>query len=433
MVEFCDRIGIMYAGNWWRWRRPSDPDRALHPYTRGLGNSPPCSGPRPCWRGSPGSHSICWRCRWAAASRHAAPRCTSAAARGIPGWPRSGPANKLPVTFMRQQRNNRIFRSIWTRPLAVGMSVMQIAQTDAPIIEVQHLYKDFAVNSNAIKSGKMRALSDITFNLHRGRAWRWWGIRLPARAPSPRSSPRCTSSPTAASSTVAAIWRSSTGHRPAGLSPERADGVAGSVRFIESDHHLPPSPAPAAAQQKVSDKRDLPDMVYGLLEKGGADPAKSDRGQVPAPALRRPAPAVNIARNLAVEAEVVLADEPTSMLDVSIRIGILNLMEQMKNELGVSMLYITHDIATARYVAEDLAVMYVGHMVEWGRWTDPAPPQHPTQLLISAVPDPEKSIHAELEGGRRGDPALDPGIPWLSLCRALPSGHAPAARRACRR
>ena len=62
---------------------------------------------------------------------------------------------------------------------------------------------------------------------------------------------------------------------------------------------------------------------------------------------------------------MVLADEPTSMLDVSIRIGILNLMEQMKNELGVSMLYITHDIATARYVAEDLAVMYVGHMVEW--------------------------------------------------------------------
>ena len=47
---------------------------------------------------------------------------------------------------------------------------MQIAQTDAPIIEVQHLYKDFPVNSNAIKSGKMRALSDITFNLHRGRA-----------------------------------------------------------------------------------------------------------------------------------------------------------------------------------------------------------------------------------------------------------------------
>lgn len=72
---------------------------------------------------------------------------------------------------------------------------MQIAQTDAPIIEVQHLYKDFPVNSNAIKSSKMRALSDITFNLHRGRALRWWGSQAPARAPSPR----CTSSPAAAS------------------------------------------------------------------------------------------------------------------------------------------------------------------------------------------------------------------------------------------
>ena len=131
---------------------------------------------------------------------------------------------------------------------------------------------------------------------------------------------------------------------------------------------------------------------------------------------------VNIARNLAVEAEVVLADEPTSMLDVSIRIGILNLMEQMKNELGVSMLYITHDIATARYVAEDLAVMYVGHMVEWGEVDEILHhPQHPyTQLLISAVPDPEKSIHAELEGGRKGEiPLWTPesrGCPFAGRC-----------------
>ena len=119
---------------------------------------------------------------------------------------------------------------------------------------------------------------------------------------------------------------------------------------------------------------------------------------------------------------MVLADEPTSMLDVSIRIGILNLMEQMKNELGVSMLYITHDIATARYVAEDLAVMYVGHMVEWGEVDEILHhPQHPyTQLLISAVPDPEKSIHAELEGGRKGEiPLWTPesrGCPFAGRC-----------------
>ena len=101
------------------------------------------------------------------------------------------------------------------------------------------------------------------------------------------------------------------------------------------------------------------------------------------------------------EAEVVLADEPTSMLDVSIRIGILNLMEQMKNELGVSMLYITHDIATARYVAEDLAVMYVGQHGGVGRGgRDPAPPPaplHPVAHLGGAGPREE---HPRRAGGR---------------------------------
>ncbi|MFA0072068.1 ATP-binding cassette domain-containing protein, partial [Vibrio breoganii] len=69
---------------------------------------------------------------------------------------------------------------------------------------------------------------------------------------------------------------------------------------------------------------------------------------------------VNLARALAVGAEVILADEPTSMLDVSIRLGVLNLMQKMKNELGIGFLYITHDLATAHYIAEETAVMYKG-------------------------------------------------------------------------
>jgi len=62
---------------------------------------------------------------------------------------------------------------------------------------------------------------------------------------------------------------------------------------------------------------------------------------------------VNLARALAVGAEVILADEPTSMLDVSIRLGVLNLMQKMKKELGIGFLYITHDLATAHYIAEE--------------------------------------------------------------------------------
>ncbi|CAH7045803.1 Oligopeptide transport ATP-binding protein OppF [Vibrio chagasii] len=100
---------------------------------------------------------------------------------------------------------------------------------------------------------------------------------------------------------------------------------------------------------------------------------------------------VNLARALAVGAEVILADEPTSMLDVSIRLGVLNLMQRMKQELGIGFLYITHDLATAHYIAEETAVMYKGQIVEWGSTQSILTnPQHPyTKLLISAVPDPD--------------------------------------------
>jgi len=86
------------------------------------------------------------------------------------------------------------------------------------------------------------------------------------------------------------------------------------------------------------------------------------------------------------------------MLDVSIRAGVLNLMEEMKFEKQMSLLYITHDIATARYIAEDLAVMYVGHMVEWGDTEEIIhDPQHPyTQLLVSAVPSDNHFVRCYL-------------------------------------
>jgi peptide/nickel transport system ATP-binding protein len=100
---------------------------------------------------------------------------------------------------------------------------------------------------------------------------------------------------------------------------------------------------------------------------------------------------INIARTLAMGAQVIVADEPTSMLDVSVRLGVLNLLNDMKRDLGVALLYITHDLATARYVAEDILVMYAGQIVEWGDVHRVlSSPQHPyTRLLLSAVPNPE--------------------------------------------
>ena len=121
---------------------------------------------------------------------------------------------------------------------------------------------------------------------------------------------------------------------------------------------------------------------------------------------------VAIARALAVEPAIVLADEPTSMLDVSIRIGILNLMLKLKDERGLSFLYVTHDLASARYVADDILVMYAGQIVERGPVEQVLEaPLHPyTRLLLAAVPDPAKKLHTERIEVRKGhaSAAIDP-------------------------
>jgi peptide/nickel transport system ATP-binding protein len=117
---------------------------------------------------------------------------------------------------------------------------------------------------------------------------------------------------------------------------------------------------------------------------------------------------VGFAQALAMRPRLILADEPVSMLDVSIRIGLLNLMKQLRDEQGVSILYITHDIASARYVADRLIVLYAGRIAESGPVEDVlAAPRHPyTQLLLSAVPDP----NADLAEGGTADPGEPPKV-----------------------
>ncbi|HEV2237788.1 MAG TPA: ABC transporter ATP-binding protein, partial [Ktedonobacterales bacterium] len=102
---------------------------------------------------------------------------------------------------------------------------------------------------------------------------------------------------------------------------------------------------------------------------------------------------VGFAQALAMRPKLILADEPVSMLDVSIRLGVLNLLLRLKEEERLALLYITHDIASARYFAEETLVMYAGQVVEGGP-TEAVIQQrkHPyTQLLIAAAPDPDRA------------------------------------------
>jgi peptide/nickel transport system ATP-binding protein len=103
---------------------------------------------------------------------------------------------------------------------------------------------------------------------------------------------------------------------------------------------------------------------------------------------------VSIARALCVQPKVLLADEPISMLDVSVRLGVLNLLRGLCDDERLAILYITHDIASARYLAEEIIVMYAGQVVERSRGTVLVDsPTHPyTQLLIASVPDPSNPL-----------------------------------------
>jgi peptide/nickel transport system ATP-binding protein len=99
---------------------------------------------------------------------------------------------------------------------------------------------------------------------------------------------------------------------------------------------------------------------------------------------------IAVARALAVQPELMICDEPTSALDVSVQAQILNLLKNLQEELGVAYLFITHNFAVVEYLAHDVAVMYLGRIVERGRAEDVLnSPRHPyTQALLSAVPAP---------------------------------------------
>jgi peptide/nickel transport system ATP-binding protein len=162
--------------------------------------------------------------------------------------------------------------------------------------------------------------------------------------------------------------------------------------------------------KKVQHHIERPLRIHGLATRGQVDARVRELlqrvGLVPPDEIAQKYPhqlsggqrqRVAIARALAVEPSIVLADEPISMLDVSIRIGLLNLMADLKRELGIAFLYITHDIASARYVADEVLVMYAGRIVEQGP-TDAVlqDPQHAyTRLLLSAVPNPEGGLQLE--------------------------------------
>jgi peptide/nickel transport system ATP-binding protein len=130
---------------------------------------------------------------------------------------------------------------------------------------------------------------------------------------------------------------------------------------------------------------------------------------------------VAIARAIVLEPQLLVADEPVSMLDVSVRAGVLNLIKKLRRELGISVLYISHDLSTIGYLCDRIAILYLGKIVEIGPARRiVAESRHPyTRALMAAVPVPDPFVeraHPEVSGELPDQINLPPGCRFAPRC-----------------
>jgi oligopeptide/dipeptide ABC transporter ATP-binding protein len=161
--------------------------------------------------------------------------------------------------------------------------------------------------------------------------------------------------------------------------------------------------------------------VKTALEEAGLRPAEDYYLRYPHELSGGQRQRVVIAGAMVLQPELLIADEPVSMLDVSIRAEILNLLRELRQKRGVSILFITHDLSTVAYFADRIAVMYLGRMVENGSTEQVLKsPRHPyTKALLSVVPVPNPRLRREriiLQGETPNAADIPPGCRFHPRC-----------------
>ncbi len=181
--------------------------------------------------------------------------------------------------------------------------------------------------------------------------------------------------------------------------------------------------------QGIGNVADHEERVVRMLEKVGLTPSDNFMFRYPHELSGGQRQRVAIARAIILNPSFVVADEPTSMLDVSIRAGVMKLMLSLKNEMDLGYLYITHDLSVARYMCDRLAIMYLGKLVERSPEEEVIQsPIHPySRALISAVPVPDPTVEREpVDIKGRVSEAVNPP----PNCRFFP--RCPIAKETCR-
>ncbi|MFI6586505.1 ABC transporter ATP-binding protein [Embleya sp. NPDC050493] len=270
-----------------------------------------------------------------------------------------------------------------------------------PILQVRGLVKHFPITQGILfqkKIGAVKAVDGVTFDLMKGET-----LGLVGESGCGKSTVARLLMNLESITAGSVLYK---GDDLAKLSGRALKAVRRNIQMVFQDPYTSLNPRMTVADiigepydihPEVAPRGDRKRRVQELLDLVGLNPEHINRYPHQFSGGQRQR--IGIARGLALNPEIIIADEPVSALDVSVQAQVVNLLEKLQNELGLSYLFIAHDLSVVRHISDRVAVMYLGRIAEIG--TDAQIYDHPThpytQALLSAVPvpDPDGREHRE--------------------------------------
>lgn len=395
VAEVADSVAVMYAGD--LIEKSSTQEFLLapkHPYTQQLFASlPERNNPQHKLAMIPGNVPLLNRqftlCRFKDRCKVKFQKCEE---KNVPWYDvRENHVVKCHWYDSEQRKQPNLISSVLQSNVSDAMQ-----EDDAPLLlNVEHLSVAYPIRKGFFKRtvGYMKAVDDVSFTLHEGQTLAIVGESGCGKTSLAKALLRLVDS----KADKMEFERTNI----LKLSNRKLRKFRSRLQMIFQDPHSSMDPRMVVeeiinegmlALNIGSDAAERQDRIDVLLEQVGL--SKEMKSRYPHEMSGGQKQRVAIARALAVGAQLIICDEPTSALDVSVQAQILNLLKSLQNDLAISYLFITHNIGVVNYIADYIAVMYMGKIVEYGLAQDVLKaPKHPyTQTLLEAVPSMTKTI-----------------------------------------